>query len=411
MPYDTAFPIIAGSAAASLLVLQYVSSFLAWQRGRIAAGPSGSDRDENLPPISLIRPLCGMENFSGDTLISSFHLDYPSYELIFCVANEADPIIPWVRSAMETHAHIESRLIIGDVKISGNPKLNNMVRGWEAARYDHIAFIDSNVLLVPHFLRNLVEHLKSDTGVVSAPPIGCKPRGFFANLECAFLNTYEARWQYASEAVGNGFAQGKTLFFPRFVLEQGFNDLASEPAEDAAATKLVRRLGLKARLAPPSLQPLGPRKARDVWMRQLRWARLRRMTFPLEFAPEILTGIVIPLLFALIAAYGFGLSLAAVLIGFSLLWYLPEVLLARLCGWPSSLLMLPASLLRDLLIPLLWIGAWIGNGYRWRGPEIEGVSQNPAATRAAAKLAATKLAATKLSWQRVRTSFGRAFPR
>jgi len=401
MLYDTAYPIIAGTASASLLALQYASSFMAWQRGRVSSEVPPSDTMKSLPPISLIRPLCGMENFSGDTLISSFHLDYPTYELIFCVANEADPIIPWVRSAIEAHPHIESRIIIGDVKISGNPKLNNMVRGWEAARYDYIAFIDSNVLLVPDFLRNLVDRIQPDTGVVSAPPIGCKPHGFFAYLECAFLNTYEARWQYASEAVGNGFAQGKTLFFPRFVLEQGFNELGNEPAEDAAATKLVRRLGLKARLAPPSLQPLGPRKARDVWMRQLRWARLRRVTFPLEFAPEVLTGLFIPLSLALIAAHGFGLPLAAMLIGFAFAWYLPEFVLARLCGWPSSPLMLPASILRDLLIPMLWVGAWISSGYRWRGPEIEGLGHKPV----------SKLAATKLSWQRVRTSFGRAFPR
>jgi len=408
MPYEMAYPIIAGSAAGGLLALQYVSSFMAWQRGRISSERPVLAEGESLPPISLIRPLCGMENFSGDTLISSFHLDYPAYELIFCVANEADPIIPWVRSAMEAHPHIESRLIIGDVKISGNPKLNNMVRGWEAACHDHIAFIDSNVLLLPNFLRNLVAQMKPDTGVVSAPPIGCKPHGFFAFLECAFLNTYEARWQYASEAVGNGFAQGKTLFFPRFVLEHGFNDLAKEPAEDAAATKLVRGLGLRVRLAPPSLQPLGQRKARDVWMRQLRWARLRRMTFPLEFVPEILTGSAIPLALVLMAADGFGLSLWAVLIAFGLVWYLPEVVLARLCGWPSSLLMLPASMLRDLLIPVLWIGAW-GDGYRWRGPEIEGVS--PKRASKLTSITATKLAATKLSWQRVRTSFGRAFPR
>ena len=69
------------------------------------------------------------------------------------------------------------------------------------------------------------------------------PRGFWAELECAFLNTYQARWQYAADSLGHGFAQGKTMLVRRRDLAQagGIQALAEEIAEDAAATKLVRR--------------------------------------------------------------------------------------------------------------------------------------------------------------------------
>ena len=67
----------------------------------------------------------------------------------------------------------------------------------------------------------------------------------------------------------------------------GIEALGAEIAEDAASTKLDHRAGLRAHLVDrPFQQPLGGAPMRDVWGRQVRWARLRRATFPLYFAPE-----------------------------------------------------------------------------------------------------------------------------
>jgi len=402
-----AFTILMAAVAGLLFGVQYLSAFLAWRRCCPARGLRDAAMAQQaceLPPVSLVRPLCGLESFSGETLRSSFTLTYPNYELLFCVADESDPIIPWVKAAMRAYPNVPSQLLIGDEKISINPKLNNMVRGWKTARFDHIAFIDSNVLLAPEFLQSLVCALREDTGVVSAPPVGMAPRGFWAHVECAFLNTYEARWQYAADAVGTGFAQGKTLFYRRRELESGFMELADEPAEDAASTKMVRRRGLKARLAMPSSQPLGARRAADVWSRQLRWARLRRVTFPLEFAPEILTGCAVPLLAAGLAAYGFGLSVPLVMILFFAAWYVPEMALAWLCRWPANMSLLFALILRDGLIPALWVAAWMSRNFTWRG---NGIDVDAQAIGAKPRAFTT----TKLAWARVRTSWDRAFPR
>ena len=78
--------------------------------------------------------------------------------------------------------------------------------------------------------------------MVSAPPIGSHPRGFWAQMECVFLNTYQARWQYVADTIGLGFAQGKTLFYRRSDIEAagGLRVLAAEAAEDAASTKIMR---------------------------------------------------------------------------------------------------------------------------------------------------------------------------
>jgi len=81
------------------------------------------------------------------------------------------------------------------------------------------------------------------------------------------------------------------------VLEEagGIRLLGLEPAEDAASTKVVRDSGLRVRLVDaPFPQPLGHRGALEVWHRQARWAQLRRASFPMFYAPEILSGALIP---------------------------------------------------------------------------------------------------------------------
>ena len=162
----------------------------------------------------------------------------------------------------------------------------------ESGERDWIVIADSNVLMPRDYIQRLMRRWRADTGVVCAPPLGVAAANFAAEIECAFLNTYQARWQYAAEALGFGFAQGKTMLWRRDVLEAGggIEALGAEIAEDAASTKLVHRADLRAHLAsPPSRQPLGARRLRDVWARQVRWARLRRATFPIFFAPEIVT--------------------------------------------------------------------------------------------------------------------------
>ena len=89
----------------------------------------------------------------------------------------------------------------------------------------------------------------------------------------------------------------------------GIEALGAEIAEDAAATKLIRAQGLDAHLVSrPFQQPLGKRRLKDVWSRQLRWARLRRATFPLQFLPEVLTTGLLTIGAAAFAAPEFGLS-------------------------------------------------------------------------------------------------------
>ena len=329
---------------------------------------------QKFPPVSLVRPLCGIDNYAADTLRSTFALAYPRCEILFCVASAKDPVVPLIESLLAEHQQAGARLLIGDERVSDNPKLNNVLKGWRAASHDWIVIADFNVLMPPDYIELLFANWRADTGLVASPPIGCRPQGVWAELECAFLNTYQARWQYLADTLGFGFAQGKTMLWRRTDLERagGIAALAKEVAEDAAATKIVRGAGLKVRLIDrPLAQPLGYRSAIEVWNRQVRWARLRRASFFGYFLPEALSGGVLPMIALAFICAATGLPPAASVGSLAALWYGGEMLLAAAAGWHLSVAYPLYGLARDLLLPALFVTALRGDDFVWRGNEMQ----------------------------------------
>ncbi|MCJ8238339.1 ceramide glucosyltransferase [Peteryoungia algae] len=321
------------------------------------------------PPVTLIRPICGLENNLERCLASTFELDWPVYEILFCVSRADDPAASLARRLIAEHPHIAARLLVGEDLFSANPKLNNVVKGWRTARHDWIVMTDSNVLMPSDTIERMMARWDSETGLVCSPPAGTEPENFGARLESAWLDSFQARWQLFADAAGFGFAQGKSMLFSRQLISHlgGFERLGEEVAEDAAATILIRSVGLKVRLVhQPFPQPLGRRDIGAVWKRQLRWARLRRASFPVYFLPEILIGGALPTA-AVIALAATGTLPAAAPLVYLAAWYAGELLLARTYGWPSEWRILPAMLTRDLLLPALFVTAWFGSGFEWRG--------------------------------------------
>lgn len=356
-------------ASGALLLSQYITSglFLARLHRR---KPRKSHIGK--PRVSLIRPVCGSDPFDTETLGSSFTQDYPDYEIIFCAPSQNDPAVAVVRALIAQNPHVTARLLIGLDYVTGNPKLNNVWKGWLAADAAWICMSDSNLLLPPEYLSQLVVSWTPDAGLVSSPPIGIRPEGFGGHLECAFLNTNQARLQFASDSLGLAYAQGKTLFWNRELLERagGIQALGRHLAEDVSATKVVRQMGKSVKLtAMPFAQPIGRRSFAQVWDRQLRWSRVRRDGFPLIFRMEFVNGAVLASLL---------LMLAAVLLGWSLLWVLPfwglwygaEITLMRRAGWPAGAMSMLALPVRDILLPVIWISTFAKRGIAWRGNEM-----------------------------------------
>lgn len=324
-------------------------------------------------PVTIIRPVCGLDHFDEMTLRSTFLLDDPAVDVIFCAARESDAAVPLIRSLMAAHPNVRARLLIGDDRPTPNPKLNNVVKGWNAQGADWVIIADSNVLMPPDYVARMLAAMTPDTGLVCSPPLASRPIGFSAELESAFLNTHQLRWQYAVDTLGFGFAQGKSMLWRRADLESagGIVALGLEIAEDAAATKIVRGRGRRVRLVDrPFEQPLGPRHSAHVWDRQVRWARLRRATFLPYYVPEILTGAFVPLASLAVVAAEIDVNVVAAVAAAGAAWYAVEAALAWSAGWRIGLLSPLAWIARDLLIPILWVEGLVGDGFTWRGNDM-----------------------------------------
>jgi ceramide glucosyltransferase len=325
------------------------------------------------PPVTIVRPISELYSCLQDTLESTFKLTYPHFEIILCAARETDPAVAIARALIARYPEVDARLLIGDVPFSQNPKLNNCVKGWEEARHDLIAIVDCNVLLPSDYLEQMLSNWGPDVGVVSSPPIGAAPANFWAEVECSFLNTYQGRWQLFAQQLGIAYAHGKNLMVRRSLLAKhgGIRALADEPAEDAAVTKLMRRAGFRIALNnQPFCQPLGARSAVQMWKRQLRWAKLRRATFPSAFLPEICSGSVLPLAGSGVAAASIQLDAAIVVACHAVLWFGAELLLAYRARWPLSSATLAGMVIRDALIPPLWLAALVSSRFEWGGHEM-----------------------------------------
>ncbi|MGY6535246.1 MAG: glycosyltransferase [Pararhodobacter sp.] len=347
-----------------LAVLHLASAVLvAW---RYRSGPSrqGSIGPHALPVVTLLRPARGLDAFDLETLETSFHLDWPDYEIIFCLATPDDPARPALEGMMARYPTRRAQLLIGDDRPTGNPKLNNMAKGWAAAQGTHVVMADANLLLPPDYLHRLFAVWGDDCALVSSPAYGSRPAGLWGAVECAFLNGFQGRWQLAADSLGMGYAQGKTLMVRKDWLDAlgGLTVLGRNLAEDVAFTKLVRAQGARVRLTRRMFQqPVGRRSARAVWDRQLRWSRVRRDGFAGLFALEILQGALPPALLLLIFAPPIWL------LPFLLLWFGAEWMLARQAGWPHGPRDIGAMILRDLMLPLLWLATFARRGFEWRG--------------------------------------------
>jgi len=372
------FPgVICGMIAALLLGAHLATVALYLRRLRapdVQQGPLG------LPAVTLLRPVCGLDPFDAETLMSSFQQDYPAYEVIFCAPDADDAAVPLVRRLIAANPQVRARLLTGQAAITQNPKLNNLAPGWQAATTDWVCMTDSNLMLPPDYLRQVVSAWRAGTGLVSCPALGSRPGNLGGSLECAFLNSNQARVQFAAVSLGIGFAQGKTLFWNRAMLNKagGIAALGRYLAEDVNATKLVRARGLRVS-APrlPFAQPVGMRSLRQVWDRQLRWSRVRRDGFPLLFAGEIANGAVLPALLALLALQTAGLS-PFWLVPFLAVWYGAEAALIRRAGWPCSLRDLATLPLRDLALPAIWVATFLRRDIEWRGTAMPANKADPA---------------------------------
>src|SRR5688572_18199427 len=129
--------IIALKFAVFALIVHLATVLLALRRLRVPE--EGQSDFAKGPPVTIIRPVRGLDASEKQALRSTFALAYPGYEVLFCCASPDDDAVPFLRGLIAEHPSVPAQLLIGDDRISNNPKLNNVAKGWDAAAHPWVA--------------------------------------------------------------------------------------------------------------------------------------------------------------------------------------------------------------------------------------------------------------------------------
>jgi ceramide glucosyltransferase len=333
--------------------------------------PAHLDAPFGLYPVSILKPLKGVDPGLEANLRTFFALDYPDYKIIFSVASECDPACRIARKLIAEHPEVDARLVVGGVGAGINPKINNLVRSYELAQHDWLLISDSNIQVKRGYLRRMLAQVDSGTGVVTAVVAGVNGSGLGGALEAAYLNSYYARGMLLASALGKPCVLGKSMLFRRSEAQRfgGIKSLARYLHEDFMAGEAMRKLGRKILTqVDPVEQNLGALSVSDFWSRHVRWGRIRKSQAPLAFIGELLTGSVVSGLLGAWALEAWtGLPAALVLTLHFGAWVLADLLVLKSLGLRIGLTSVQAWALREASGALLWLHIASGNTVSWRG--------------------------------------------
>ncbi|RGB42736.1 glycosyl transferase family 21 protein [Rhizophagus diaphanus] len=264
---------------------------------------------DKVPGVTIIRPLKGVDCNLYENLVSSFRQDYPNFEIIFSVASENDPAVKVVKNLMKKYQKVDARLIIGECDVGVNPKINNMIRPYESAKYDIIWIWDSNIYVDFGCLGRSVDKLcQPGVGLVHHLPFAVCPDTFGSELEMMFMDTVHAKMYLAINAIGpDSCVVGKSNLYRKSDIESvgGLAQFGKYMAEDNLIARALWRKGYKHEMTSDlAYQPLGSMATADYFLRRSRWTRIRKYTVTAATVIEPFTESIVC---GLCASYGFNL--------------------------------------------------------------------------------------------------------
>src|SRR5882724_12457243 len=142
-----------------------LASFLKSHRSRRA---SAEFRDSALPPVSILKPLKGIDPKIWEAFCSHREQDYPEFQLIFGVSDPDDPAIGLVRKLQEKYPNRQIDLLLCQRDLGTNRKLSTLAQMLPAARHEILLVSDSDIRVAPDYLRRVIAPLgDSAVGMVT----------------------------------------------------------------------------------------------------------------------------------------------------------------------------------------------------------------------------------------------------
>jgi ceramide glucosyltransferase len=347
-----------------------LASFLGDSRKRLSQPPLS---ESHLPPVSILKPLKGVDPEIWESFCSHCEQDYPQFQLIFGVSDPADPAVEVVRKLQAKYPNLPIELIVCDRVLGANIKVSNLAQMLPAARHELLLVNDSDIRVPPDYLRKVVAPLADvSVGLVTCLYRGVASPTIGSRLEALGISADFMPGVLSARFLEKGlrFGLGSTLAFHRRELEAigGFEGLLDYLADDYELGRRIASTGKKVELSGATVATFLPAYTlRQFFRHQLRWSRTIRDARRWGYAGLLFTFGLPWALLTLLAAHGaawswslFSLTLAMRLaVGF-----VPSIFVLNDDQFFRYILLLP---LRDLIAPLFWAASFMGNRIYWRG--------------------------------------------
>jgi ceramide glucosyltransferase len=322
------------------------------------------------PPISVLKPVRGLDPEAYENYASFCRQDYPNYELIFCVGDFNDPAVPALQKLMRDFPERQIRLLFGSGRSAINDKVAKLVRMVNEAENEFLVISDSDVRVEPNYLRTVVAPLRD-------PKVGCVTCFYVSIHDETLVQHLQSIGMYsdfypgilvAQQLDGIKFTLGPTIVTTRAHLAAfgGYEAIENKPADDLLVGRLIAQQGLKVELLPYAVQTVPDYDSpRALFSKRLRWMTVMRHMRPWGHVGLAFTqGLPWCLAVALTHPAGIGLAYFGAYLGFrvAMTWLVGVWGLQQSGLWKK----MPLIVVWDATAFVIWLLTFGRNSIRWR---------------------------------------------
>ena len=280
---------------AVLTALAMGYALAAWTAVRRAsrAAPQHQPAAE-LPPVTVLKPLCGREAGLYEDLRSFCEQHYPAWQIVFGVRDPHDPALDAVRRLQAEFPRLDLQIAINPIQHGTSSKVSNLVNMMPLARHDYLVIADSDVRVGPDYLGRVIAPLLDEgVGIVTCVYRGRPRPGLWSLLGSLFINEWFIPSVRVAALCGSrSFAFGATIALRRETLAQvgGFAAIANQLPDDYRLGELTRRRGLRTVLSEAEVETcVDETNLNGLLQHELRWLRTIRTVQPFGYALGVIT--------------------------------------------------------------------------------------------------------------------------